>query len=91
MAILLQEEGLLERSLIYATDINAGALERAQSGIYDAARIGEHQSATRHGYMIVQPIYFGGSDLYQVFVPAAVFFKGMAIEHKRLVGTHRVQ
>jgi chemotaxis protein methyltransferase CheR len=40
MAILLQEEGLLERSLIYATDINAGALERAQSGIYDAARIG---------------------------------------------------
>ena len=40
MAILLQEEGLLERSLIYATDINAGALERAQAGIYDAARIG---------------------------------------------------
>jgi chemotaxis protein methyltransferase CheR len=40
MAILLQEEGLLERSLIYATDINAGALERAQAGIYDATRIG---------------------------------------------------
>jgi chemotaxis protein methyltransferase CheR len=40
MAILLQEEGLLERSLIYATDINANALERAQAGIYDAARIG---------------------------------------------------
>jgi chemotaxis protein methyltransferase CheR len=39
MAILLQEEGLLERSLIYATDINANALERAQAGIYDAARI----------------------------------------------------
>jgi chemotaxis protein methyltransferase CheR len=39
MAILLQEEGLLERSLIYATDINASALERAQAGIYDAARI----------------------------------------------------
>ena len=40
MAILLHEEGLLERTLIYATDINAGALERAQAGIYDAARIG---------------------------------------------------
>ncbi len=39
MAILLQEEGLLERSLIYATDINADALERAQSGIYEAGRI----------------------------------------------------
>lgn len=40
LAILLLEEGLLERSLIYATDINASALERAQAGIYDAARIG---------------------------------------------------
>jgi len=40
LAILLHEEGLLDRSLIYATDINAGALERAQAGIYDAARIG---------------------------------------------------
>ena len=40
LAILLQAEGLLERSLIYATDINASALERAQAGIYDAARIG---------------------------------------------------
>jgi chemotaxis protein methyltransferase CheR len=40
LAILLQEEGLLERSLIYATDINANALERAQAGIYDATRIG---------------------------------------------------
>ena len=39
LAILLQEERLLERSLIYATDINASALERAQSGIYEAARI----------------------------------------------------
>jgi chemotaxis protein methyltransferase CheR len=39
-SILLHEEGLLERSLIYATDINASALERAQAGIYDAARIG---------------------------------------------------
>jgi chemotaxis protein methyltransferase CheR len=40
MAILLKEEGLLERSLLYATDINAAALERAQAGIYDAVRIG---------------------------------------------------
>jgi chemotaxis protein methyltransferase CheR len=39
MAILLKEEGLLERSLIYATDINGDALERAQSGIYEAGRI----------------------------------------------------
>ncbi len=34
LAILLHEEGLLERSLIYATDINAEALQRAEDGFY---------------------------------------------------------
>ncbi len=33
-AILLEEEGMLERSLIYATDINAKSLMVAESGIY---------------------------------------------------------
>ena len=32
-AILLQEEGLLDRTLIYATDINQESLNRARSGI----------------------------------------------------------
>lgn len=39
LAILLREEGLLERSLIYATDINAAALKRAESGVFDIERI----------------------------------------------------
>lgn len=39
MAILLREEGLLERSLIYATDINPNALRRAEAGIDDAAKV----------------------------------------------------
>ncbi|MEJ0100835.1 MAG: protein-glutamate O-methyltransferase CheR [Pseudomonadota bacterium] len=39
LAILLKEEGLLERSFIYATDINAQALEKAQAGVYDIERI----------------------------------------------------
>lgn len=39
MAILLREEGLLERSLIYATDINPNALRRAEAGVFDAARV----------------------------------------------------
>ncbi len=34
LAILLREEGLLERSLIYATDINPRSLEQAQRGIF---------------------------------------------------------
>ena len=39
LAILLREEGLLERSIIYATDINTEALKRAESGVYELARI----------------------------------------------------
>lgn len=39
LAILLREEGLLERSLIYATDINPSALKKAEAGVYDIARM----------------------------------------------------
>jgi chemotaxis protein methyltransferase CheR len=39
LAILLQEEGLLDRTLIYATDINPHALRAAESGVFDMARI----------------------------------------------------
>jgi len=36
LAILLHEEGLYERSLIYSTDINEAALRQARDGIYPA-------------------------------------------------------
>ncbi|MCE1193558.1 MAG: protein-glutamate O-methyltransferase CheR [Acidovorax sp.] len=39
LAILLQEEGLLDRSLIYATDINTQALRAAEAGVFDQARV----------------------------------------------------
>jgi chemotaxis protein methyltransferase CheR len=39
LAILLEEEGLLARTLIYATDINAHALRKAELGVYDIDRI----------------------------------------------------
>ena len=58
MAILLREEGLLERSLIYATDINAAALQKAEAGVYDIERVpgftenharsGGHASLSEH-------------------------------------------
>lgn len=38
-AILLREEGLLERSMLYATDINPEALRKAEAGIYAADRV----------------------------------------------------
>jgi chemotaxis protein methyltransferase CheR len=34
LAILLQEEGLLERTILYATDINHASLEKARQGIF---------------------------------------------------------
>ena len=37
MAILLKEEGLLERSIIYATDINPQSLDKARKGVFALA------------------------------------------------------
>lgn len=39
LAILLREEGLLERTIIYATDISLEALRKAQAGVYSIDRI----------------------------------------------------
>jgi len=39
LAILLREENLLQRTLIYATDINGHSLQLATAGVYDAQRI----------------------------------------------------
>jgi chemotaxis protein methyltransferase CheR len=49
LAILLEEEQLLARSLIYATDINTQSLQTAEAGVYPLERIGDytknHQAA----------------------------------------------
>lgn len=39
LAILLREEGLEERTIFYATDLNPAALKKAEAGIYDLDRI----------------------------------------------------
>jgi chemotaxis protein methyltransferase CheR len=50
LAILLREEGLLNRSLIYATDINPQALQRAEAGVFDIDRMpGFTESHRRSG------------------------------------------
>ncbi|RYY87055.1 MAG: protein-glutamate O-methyltransferase CheR [Chitinophagaceae bacterium] len=42
MAILLKEANLLHKSLLYATDLNPDALERARKGIYPLAHMKQH-------------------------------------------------
>ncbi|MCJ7523641.1 MAG: protein-glutamate O-methyltransferase CheR [Candidatus Aminicenantes bacterium] len=41
LAILLKEEGVYERTTVYATDFNDEALERARAGIYEVSKIKE--------------------------------------------------
>jgi chemotaxis protein methyltransferase CheR len=41
IAVLLREEGLLERSFVYATDINPAALAKARAGVFDTARMAQ--------------------------------------------------
>jgi chemotaxis protein methyltransferase CheR len=53
LAILFREEGLLPRTLIYATDINPHTLQRAEAGVYSIDRIAgftvnHRQSGARH-------------------------------------------
>jgi len=70
LAILLHEEGLLDRTLIYATDINSQALKQAQDGVYPADRIPaftlNYQQAGGRGSL---------SDYYTAAYDRAVFDK----------------
>jgi len=72
LAILLREEGLLERTLIYATDINAHALQRAEAGVYELDRIAgfsaNHQRSGARGSL---------SDFYTAAYGRAVFDKSL--------------
>jgi chemotaxis protein methyltransferase CheR len=77
LAILLREEGLLERTLIYATDINTDALKRAEAGVYPLEQIALYtQNHQRSG---------GRSSLSEHYTAAygrAVFDKSL---RKRMV------
>jgi chemotaxis protein methyltransferase CheR len=70
LAILLHEEGLLERTLIYATDINPRSLEQARRGIYAVEDLAQASENYRAG---------GGksslSDYYTAAYDGALFDK----------------
>ncbi len=69
-AILLHEEGLLDRTLIYATDINPQALRKAEAGVYELARMAEftdnHRRSGGHSSL---------SDYYTAAYGNAAFVK----------------
>ena len=72
LAILLREEGLLERALIYATDINPESLDKARQGIFPLESIRGHTKNYQKA---------GGkrafSDYYTAAYNAAVFDKSL--------------
>ena len=47
LAIVLAEAGLLDRTLIYATDIHPDSLRTAQAGVYDAERFAQFTDSYR--------------------------------------------
>ena len=72
LAILLREEGLLARTLIYATDINPQVLQKAEAGVYEADRIaGFTENHRRSGARTSL------SDYYQAAYGRAVFDKAL--------------
>jgi chemotaxis protein methyltransferase CheR len=72
LAILLREEGLLARTLIYATDINPQALRKAEAGTYEVQRIAgftdNHRSSGGHSSL---------SDHYTAAYGGAVFDRSL--------------
>lgn len=72
MAILLEEEGLYERSRLYATDMNAEALERARTGIFPIGRMREYTASYQQA---------GGTRSFSEYYTASY---GAALFHARL-------
>jgi chemotaxis protein methyltransferase CheR len=72
LAILLKEEGLLERSIIYATDINPQSLEKAKRGVFPLESVRKYT----HSYQ-----QSGGtqafSDYYTAAYDAALFDRSL--------------
>jgi len=72
MAILLREEGLLDRTILYATDINPQSLDSARQGIFPLQRIKSytanyHQAGGRRGL----------SDYYTAAYDGALFDRSL--------------
>lgn len=68
MAILLREEGLLERTIIYATDINPNSLEKAKQGIFSMESIrGYNENYLKAGGKRLFSDYYTAAYDYAIF------------------------
>jgi chemotaxis protein methyltransferase CheR len=72
LAILLREEELLAKTLIYATDINPHTLQKAATGVYDVQRIAGF-TANHHGSGARSSL----SEYYTAAYGRAVFDKSL--------------
>ena len=72
LAILLKEEGLLERTILYATDINHASLDKARQGIFPLEPM---QAFTRNYQRAGGLLSF--SDYYTAAYGGALFDKGL--------------
>jgi chemotaxis protein methyltransferase CheR len=71
MAIMLKEEGLLERTQIYATDFNSIALQKAEEGTYPIKFIKDYTRNYHHsGGVASFADYYEAKTDYVVFNPS---------------------
>jgi chemotaxis protein methyltransferase CheR len=78
LAILFREEGIAERTMFYATDINPDALAKAQAGVFDLERMqlfsGNYQKAGGKGSLAdYYTAAYGGATFDKLLRERVVF------------------
>jgi chemotaxis protein methyltransferase CheR len=78
LAILLREEGLLDRTLIYATDINPQTLRKAEAGVFELSRVAgftenHHRSGARSSLSDYYTAAYGGAVFDKTLKQHVVF------------------
>ncbi|MGZ5008848.1 MAG: CheR family methyltransferase [Methylobacter sp.] len=68
LAIMLDEEGLLERTQIYATDINDIALRRAEDGIFPVRNLDDYENSYKKsgGKAEFSEYYVANADFFRI-------------------------
>jgi chemotaxis protein methyltransferase CheR len=77
-AILFREEGLEEKTIFYATDVNHEALKKAETGIYELDRVrlfteNHHQSGGRSSLSDFYTAAYGGASFSKSLRERVVF------------------